>query len=123
MEAIGKVNRYECAACKQDILTINLNVGVTPFGIKCPVCGSFDCTSTFYDVNNRKVTVSHAWYRPNKEELAELEKECPGGEKHVRSGVLVLKKLEDVVKEDWSFPEWNEYTNNYYGEEKDDSGS
>jgi hypothetical protein len=82
LEKIGQVNRYICRhpTCGKHTVTINLNSGTTPFGIKCPKCGHPDSFSQFYRVGSSAapggtiaVTVAECFYRPTREAYDKLD--------------------------------------------------
>lgn len=91
MERLGQVNKYVCRGCHINIFTINLNNGVTPFGIKCPSCSSFDCFSSMYTLNLQRVTVTHCFYRPTKLEFQGID---PSLQRHVMQGGLLFSTLD-----------------------------
>ena len=107
MEALGAVNNYECKHCNYLTVTLNMNVGTTPFGIKCPRCGGYDSYSTFYRLKACS-HVTHVWYRPDKEEMEELEKKTPGWRDHILNGGLILKRIEDEINPNWSYEQFQE---------------
>jgi DNA-directed RNA polymerase subunit RPC12/RpoP len=107
VEKIGQVNRYVCRSCRRATWTVNLNSGTTPFGIRCPACGTDDSLSSIYRVGRAVydlggVTVTHGFYRPTPGRLAELNAELQarfpdagpdGWDDHVLNGGLVLAPL------------------------------
>jgi hypothetical protein len=123
MEAIGKINTYVCCDCKRNTLTINLATGVTPFGIKCPHCGSYECLSSFYKVPSGQLTVTHAWYRPSKEEFDKFDKSMKD---HILQGGLELGLLKDVrslsndiTSPDTEYEAFQEFCLQVYGEREE----
>ncbi len=92
MEARGAVNCYEAAEFgvnPKEIYVINLSQGVTPF---ISFFGGKEYRSLCYRLRNVvKLTVTHAHYRPTKEEFDTLS---DGMKDHVLNGGLCLSELE-----------------------------
>lgn len=93
MERMGQVNRYYCKGCGKSTFTINLNNGVTPFGIICPLCDHLECYSCFYTLATSKVTVTHCFYRPMLVEYKKLDFDVKS---HVAMGGLLFGLLTDA---------------------------
>ena len=129
MEDIGKINSYPCRSCGSVTFTINMNVGTTPFMIRCPCCGKVEASSTFYrfaplDSHLRDkvkcsrvaITVTHCWYRPTKEQLDKK----PEVKEHVLNGGLILMPIgtgaitPDDVSVDWTFEQWVQFARARY---------
>jgi hypothetical protein len=101
VERIGQVNRYVCRACGKHTVTINLNSGTTPFGIKCPKCGRPESFSQMYRVGKAAapggtiaVTVAECFYRPTKEVFDTLDYYT---QEYVRNGALLHAPLGTVA--------------------------
>jgi hypothetical protein len=83
-------NRYTCQVCGGQIVTIDREVGVTPFMIKCraPEGCSGDMYSAFYNEVNDEPT--YEWRKPT---VAEYEKLHPREKDHVDQGGLLIYKI------------------------------
>ena len=116
-ESVGRINNYVCESCEHVVVTLNLNTGTTPFGIKCTKCGGHECYSEFYCI--RKTSpIELLWYRPDEKELRDM---YPSTINHVLGGGLIHKELKDAVCADWELEDWNEYAKAKYpnlGEEQ-----
>lgn len=108
MVTIGKKNKYICATCKRRIITIDIDIGVTPFSIPC---GYENCDgvmySSFYKLGlmDHRLPVMHEWFKPNEKQLKQLtleqSKELPNiptivllehNQEHLAQGGLFLRK-------------------------------
>lgn len=125
MEKIGQVNRYVCKDCQKNTVTINLNSGTTPFGIRCPKCGGHDCLSNFYKVGTSAtpgrsiaVTVTEAFYRPTPEEYAGMDYDL---QKFVHDGAMIhgplgiVRPLPEGEVPATDFPSWQAFALKTYG--------
>ena len=94
MEKRGQVNTYVCETCKEEIATINLNTGVTPFTISCRIesCPGY-MRSGFYRLPKGSITVRYAWFRPCTAEFAKLPIET---QEHILTGGLILRLLSEA---------------------------
>lgn len=127
MEDIGRINSYPCRKCGSVTFTINMNVGTTPFMIRCPYCNQVEASSMFYrfvpldshlrtDSNKIAITVTHCWYRPTKEQLDRQ----PQVKEHVLNGGLILMPIgadaitPDDVKTTWTFEQWKAFARARY---------
>ena len=95
-----------CRDCTRQTYTVNLNTGTTPFGVKCPHCKGLNALSNFYRIGplqpQTEIVITHAFYRPTPERLAELNAEVAvqfpkAGpniwDEHVLMGGLCFDKL------------------------------
>jgi len=69
----GKINVYTCQTCRRDIVTIDIDDGVTPFMVTCPECGN-EAFSHCYEVN-QQLRPQWEWFRPTEDQLVELTRE------------------------------------------------
>ena len=90
---------YVCKTCGYSILTIDRDVGTTPFLLMCKKEGCDGMIeSSLYRVS-QSYDASHEWYYPSDEEISTLDSAT---REHVElSGLLLrpIKKAEDVIKE------------------------
>ena len=80
-------NLYTCDTCRGEIVTIDIDKGVTPFMISCratPKCGGF-MKSSFYHCDPHRFA-QFEWYRPET-----IEGLAPETQKHVMKGGLLLR--------------------------------
>lgn len=84
------VDQYQCGKCHFRVFTTYKDKGVTPFAIRCPICGgSMHHNRTFSkDTFPEDVRVLK-WYRP---ELKYLLKMNESEIDHVLNGGLILEK-------------------------------
>lgn len=84
------VDQYQCGKCHFRVFTTYKDKGVTPFAIRCPVCGGLmQHNRTFSkDTFPEDVRVLK-WYRPELKHLLKMnEPEID----HVLNGGLILEK-------------------------------
>lgn len=102
MEKFGKKNSYVCNTCGNEIVTVNLADGVTPFAIACRAKWPGECDgvaqSQFYRIDQSRLA-DWGWYRPEDKDLEQMELTTPGIADHVNRGGLVLRKLDRAEKE------------------------
>ena len=95
-------NAYECDKCHGEIVTVNLDEGVTPFMVRCRAKWPNSCygmmTSKFYRISQSSPAM-WGWYRPDATELERLESTAPGIKDHVEGGGLLLRKLDGAERE------------------------
>lgn len=96
----SRLNAYECdgesgfgtrpdkPGCGAYIVTVDREPGVTPFMLKCGLCGQM-AHSKFYRVQPT-LTATHEWYRPDS--LAGLNSH---EREHVEKGGLLLRPIDD----------------------------
>lgn len=120
MERAGLVNEYLCNDCNNLHLTINLNVGTTPFSTLCPFCTIGTAFSQMYKLHNLgEVLVEHCWYRPTRLELRQYTDDA--FIRHVLNGGLLdgrigqVTPLIDTVEADWDFITWADFCEETYG--------
>lgn len=120
MERIGLVNKYLCNDCNNYHLTINFNVGTTPFSTLCPICNLGTTFSQMYQFHQLgEVLVEYCWYRPTRRELKTYKDDS--FIRHVLKGGLLRGKVGDVVplidqvEADWDTLEWYDYCKDIYG--------
>lgn len=84
------VDQYQCGKCHFRVFTTYKDKGVTPFAIRCPICGgSMQHNRTFSkDTFPEDIRVLN-WYRP---ELKHLLKMNVFEIDHVLNGGLILEK-------------------------------
>ena len=97
--SLGKINVYVCP-CGHQVVTIDVDEGVTPFMIPCPtgckpVQAGFKvglAQSSFYQVDQRHEIPEWEWYKPSSRERktlgfsrAELE--------YIKQGGLMMREL------------------------------
>jgi len=99
MEKKGERNSYTCEKCGKQVVTVNLDDGVTPFIILCRANWPGECSgeakSGFYRIDQES-PATWGWYRPVGAELKRLD---PGVRHHVEQGGLVLRKLDNAERE------------------------
>jgi hypothetical protein len=89
----NRVNVYGCRN-GHAVKTNDVDAGVTPFMIRCPVCGEMSRSSMYQPKETAKdVEISAEWYRPGFAELLKLYKKKPQQVEHVLSGGLLMRKL------------------------------
>ena len=85
----GKKNRYTCQECGGQIITIDVDEGVTPFTIACratPGCDGMMC-SCFYSIPQH-LAAQYEWVRPKS-----LKGYDASMREHIRLGGLVLREI------------------------------
>jgi len=85
-------NAYICDNCRHATVTVDVDVGVTPFTIQCPRCGSRS-QSLCYKVVLPSLEPEAEWYRPKAEELVN---KSPGVVEHVVKGGLLLRPVQNT---------------------------
>lgn len=90
-EKKGDINCYVCPHCGLLRKTINADSGVTPFMIKCDLCG-WMMESTFYAAQDisPELEPTHEWYRPSLEETLEAS---DGVRMHILNGGLMSRRI------------------------------
>lgn len=85
----NKRNIYVCEACKEHIVTVDIDDGVTPFMIGCQCTDGCKgmMVSSMYRVWDQSMKASHEWRRPPASVWGELS---PGALAHVQKGGLIL---------------------------------
>lgn len=131
MELRGKVNCYDPAAVsgtreykvlmmKPRIFIINLSTGVTPF---IHFIEGREYTSRCYNLSGcSMVTVTHAHYRPTKEEFDTLS---PDMQDHVMNGGMCIAELtkakplpDDPVEAAWEYEVFQQWCLKTYGKRR-----
>lgn len=89
----GKKNIYCCATCGHAFVTVDRDVGVTPFATLCdrPPCAGM-ATSFFYSAPDEfldRITPAYEWYRPDEVERSQLK---PIEAAHVAQGGLLMRR-------------------------------
>ncbi len=82
-------NIYTCDTCRGEIVTVDIDKGVTPFMISCratPGCKGF-MQSSFYHCDPSRVA-QFEWYRPET-----IDEFAPETQEHVRKGGLLLRPI------------------------------
>ena len=87
----GEVNCYTCKQCGKVTKTIDVDNGVTPFGIECPHCHG-DAMSAFYHDTAPDAPVTHEFYRPTLEETLALVDEHFFTVSHILNGGLLRRE-------------------------------
>jgi hypothetical protein len=97
-DLLARLNGYVCqrpTKSKPHItLTVDVDRGVTPFMIACPVC-QFDAYSMCYPRTGKipcMEDVTHEWYAPDETEVQTLH---PANLEHVKRGGLLMRKRTD----------------------------
>lgn len=88
----GKRNIYTCEVCFEHIVTVDRDIGVTPFLIECrctPGCKGL-MKSSLYRVFDQTMKPSYEWYQPSLSELSSMEAHVIN---HVNKGGLLLRKV------------------------------
>ena len=117
MEARGKVNCYEPVSLGKDVYVVNLSAGVTPF---IRHFNDLEYGSVCYNLRRPvSVTITHANYRPTKEEFDTLD---AYSKDHVLNGGLLCAELtkarplpDDPVDPTWSFDRFLAFCETTYG--------
>lgn len=81
-----KLNAYECQECASYIVTIDREIGITPFMVKCGNCEAM-ALSKMYRVSEA-LTPTHEWYRPET-----IDGLARWSIKHVEQGGLMLRRV------------------------------
>lgn len=85
MEQSGKINVYRCPV-GHDLVTINVDEGVTPMFKSCIKCGK-QAASMGYPAFVQHLTPTHEWYKPKfPERLSD-----PGLRQHCMQGGLLIR--------------------------------
>ena len=99
MEKKGQINIYICENCEHQIITINLDDGVTSAFIDCVLSTYPKClgimASRFYRVP-QDLDHTHEWHIPDEDDFD--EELNAGVRHHVEQGGLVLRKRIDSKK-------------------------
>ena len=93
MSLQGKKNVYTCTTCGFDFVTIDRDVGTTPFATDCknPKGCKGWAQSSFYGVR-QTLPATYEWYAPGPAEIRDIIK--PGVLQHIAMGGLLLRKIE-----------------------------
>lgn len=88
----GKKNVYTCRACKEHIVTIDVDDGVTPFMLSCRATVGCDglMQSSFYSPACQFFHASHEWYKPAD------PPEDPWERDHWERGGLFIREIPQV---------------------------
>ena len=85
----GKPNVYVCEACHEELVTVDVDEGVTPFMLGCratPGCSGM-AQSAMYNVPPERVAeATHEWYKP-----ATMDGLSAAVQDHVGKGGLLLR--------------------------------
>lgn len=94
-EMVGKQNGYRCSVCRKTLVTINVDVGVTPISMACRCtegCSGIGMTMGYPPLHLKPVDLgdpTHEWYRPD-----EIDDEGEDEESdHLMNGGLLLRKV------------------------------
>ena len=88
-------NLYTCDTCHGEVVTIDIDKGVTPFMISCratPACKGF-MTSSFYNCDPARAA-QFEFYRPETLEGFGLQTQ-----EHVKKGGLLLRPAQGTTSE------------------------
>ncbi len=83
VEKKGQRNIYHCESCKHEIVTENMNDGVTPFMIGCRSCdgemrsGMYPKSLDSKQYGHTYIT-THYWRRNTEEEIVAFKEGCKG---------------------------------------------
>lgn len=93
MSLKGKKNVYSCTKCGFEFVTIDRDVGTTPFmtGCRNPKPCKGWAESSFYRVDQALPT-TFEWYAPDQSEIRDIIK--PGVLQHIAMGGLLMRKIE-----------------------------
>lgn len=93
MNLKGKKNVYNCLTCGFDFVTIDSDVGTTPFMTSCknPNGCKGQAQSMFYRVE-QDLVARYEWYAPDQSEIRDIIK--PGVLQHIALGGLLLRKID-----------------------------
>ena len=90
----GEYDLYECDKCRNHMVTLYKDKGVTPFMIRCEKCGEMMQHTQSSRVTPPSYIKVHNWVRPTLEQTLLL----PNGMRdHVLNGGLVLE--EELLKQ------------------------
>jgi hypothetical protein len=87
----NRVNLYRCKN-GHEVKTKDIDPGVTPFIIPCPIC-HVDAYSSGYRDKAARLKVTHVWFRPSLAALSKLNKTHKMVVEHVLNGGLIYRKL------------------------------
>lgn len=93
MERYGMKNRYVCDTCGKDVITVNIDDGVTPFMILCkatPGCRGA-MRSSFYQVP-QELPAQFEWFRPES-----FKGYSRAMREHFENGGLDLREIRPVA--------------------------
>ncbi|MBN8995919.1 MAG: hypothetical protein J0H94_11900 [Rhizobiales bacterium] len=92
----GKKNIYVCERCKGHIVTVDRDEGITPFVLACRATEGClgPMRSSMYRVFDQDIGAGFEWYKPEAAEAAGLP---PAYAEHVRSGGLLIRKIEPAT--------------------------
>lgn len=94
--AIGAKNLYVCQTCRNVVVTIDRDEGVTPFMIRCRALSN--CTGMMHSVcyqipeKYRDKEPTFEWYKPNIKDVSIQNRA------HVHSGGLLLRRIGEDAK-------------------------
>ena len=85
---IGKINVYTCYKCHKDIITIDIDAGVTPFILACRATKGCDgdMRSHGYDVD-QSLKPTHEWYKQRLITASKAMRE------YIRKGGLSIREI------------------------------
>lgn len=84
---VGKLNKYTCDLCKQSVITIDRDEGVTPFMMKCYAtkgCKGSSYSSFYKDISGEP---NFEWIKPS---FAVFRKLSRSMQDHVEQGGLII---------------------------------
>lgn len=99
MGPMGKKNAYWCHACQRYTVTIDRDVGTTPYYIKCRTTDSCNQLARSMSYPKEPWPMTHPdlqrkpkweWYKPSPEETKGL---IPTSRDHVEQGGLLLRAV------------------------------
>ena len=87
-----RINRYTCEDCKAYIITVDRDLGVTPF---LTTCKMEDCNGLMQSAVYRcfQEVPEYEWYRPSLKEYKRLD---IATKEHIQMGGLLLRKISDI---------------------------
>lgn len=96
-QKLARENAYVCEACGFITVTVDVDVGVTPFMIGCTREGCAGwAKSSFYPKAHRPPEYpepTHEWYQPGEKEMRRLR---PAEREHVDKGGLLMRPRTDA---------------------------
>lgn len=91
LEESAKTNLYVCG-CGWNVITKDVDAGVTPLMIQCEQCGRFAKSELYRVKGEQQDQHTKEWYRPTLERVLKLRKK-PEELNHVLRGGLLLRDI------------------------------
>jgi hypothetical protein len=91
-----RINVYVCQECHGNTVTVDVDVGVTPFFLGCKKLGCNGMAqSSFYPKGPKPAHIPNPdweWYKPTLKQAKRKESKYPGTLDHVQRGGLLLRQ-------------------------------